>query len=176
MKIQKMKQIAIDRGGKCISDIYLNAKTKLLWECGEGHRWKAIPGNVERGRWCPHCAGVARLTIEEMQRIAEKRGGRCLSESYFNAQVKLKWECKEGHQWETAPDNIKNGTWCPKCSGKKKYTIKNMQEIALKYGGKCLSNSYKNTTTKLLWECKDGYKWEAIPGSIINGTWCPKCA
>lgn len=35
--------------------------------------------------------------IEDMQKLAEKRGGKCLSTEY--AYTKLEWECDEGHTW-----------------------------------------------------------------------------
>jgi hypothetical protein len=57
-----------------------------------------------------------RLTLEEMQRLAERKGGKCLSKEYKNAYTKLKWRCKKGHVWKTSPVGVKyKGTWCPKC-------------------------------------------------------------
>jgi hypothetical protein len=51
-----------------------------------------------------------------------------------------------------------------------------MQELAIQRGGKCLSKDYINIDTKLKWQCHCAYVWEAIPYSIKNGTWGPKCA
>ena len=51
-----MKDIAKSRNGKCLSPIYKNARTKLLWECAEGHQWEAVPDSVKRGSWCPKCS------------------------------------------------------------------------------------------------------------------------
>ena len=65
-----------------------------------------------------------RLTIEEMQKIAEIRGGKCLSPIYKNSVTKLKWQCKKGHQWFAAPSKIKFGQWCPICAGKTLKIIK----------------------------------------------------
>ena len=125
------QQIAIERGGKCLSETYTNNRIKLRWECVEGHQWEATPHDVKRNHWCPECAGNTKGTLEEMHQIAEERGGKCLSDTYLNSRTKLLWECAEGHQWETAPDSIKGGTWCPKCAGKAKGTIEEMQQIAL---------------------------------------------
>jgi len=50
-----MQQFAKRKGGKCLSEEYINAKTKLEWECRKGHRWFATPDNVTRGTWCPIC-------------------------------------------------------------------------------------------------------------------------
>lgn len=35
---------------------YVNAHTKIEWECENKHRWFATPHNISRGRWCPECA------------------------------------------------------------------------------------------------------------------------
>ena len=42
-------------------------------------------------------------------------------------------------------------------------------------GGECLASEYVNATTKLWWRCRDGHEWDALPGSIVQGTWCPVC-
>ena len=120
---------------------------------------------------------MAKLTIEEMREIAEKRGGKCLSNTYVNAETKLLWECTEGHKWEATTCSVKYSfTWCPYCAGSIKLTIEEMHDIAVERGGKCLSNTYVNTGTKLLWECVKGHKWEEKPSSIKSGKWCIECS
>lgn len=34
-------------------------------------------------------------TISECHKIAEERGGKCLSSSYKNNKQKIKWQCKK---------------------------------------------------------------------------------
>ena len=58
--IKEMQRIAGSRGGKCLSDTYVNGSTKLLWECAKGHQWKAIPHHVGRGSWCPYCSRLSK--------------------------------------------------------------------------------------------------------------------
>ena len=60
LTIEEMKSIAEGRGGKCLSDTYVNAQRNLLWECAEGHQWKAIPNSIKRGSWCQICARIDR--------------------------------------------------------------------------------------------------------------------
>jgi hypothetical protein len=148
----------------------------LLWQCKEGHQWEAVPHNIKRRRWCPFCAGVRNGTIEGMQGLAKARGGKCLSKEYINRQTKLTWQCEGGHQWQTAPSYVRRGHWCPTCAGQPIGTIEDMQKIGRNRGGQCLSREYTNSQTKLSWQCKEGHQWEALPGSIKNGTWCPVCA
>jgi hypothetical protein len=176
LKIKDIQELAIDRGGLCLSDEYINNRTKLKWQCKEGHIWEASVDNIKAGKWCPDCGGRKRLTIEEMQDIAKQRNGECLSKVYINNQAKLKWQCKEGHIWEAIPSNIKKGHWCPVCAGMRRLTIDDMQKIAKQRGGICLSEFYTNAKTKLKWQCKEGHVWEATPDSIKQGRWCPICS
>ena len=50
------KNLASNKKGECISDNYINANSKLTWECEKGHTWNAIPNSILRGTWCPDCA------------------------------------------------------------------------------------------------------------------------
>lgn len=306
--------MAAERHGRCLSPEYVNTKTKMLWECIEGHQWEATPNNVRKGTWCPICGhaspaeeftrhvlqeifevpfikirpdwnvtardtrleldgyneklslafehhglqhyevdGYFNKTLEDLERrveydnikkincnnrgvrlieipqldiydlerslelilceiidiapeltdqqkeaiirsfkgprqnkiveamsLAHKMGGVCLSETYVTAHTHLIWKCAEGHQWGALLSNILQGTWCPKCAGKKLLSIEEMHAIAAARGGKCLSENYTNNETKLLWECAEGHQWEAPPGTIKGykghkGAWCLVC-
>ena len=124
-ELKNLKDIAKDKEGECLSSKYINQKTSLKWGCKKGHIWMAQPGNIKSGKWCPKCsyeyrASLRRGNIEEMQKIAESRGGKCLSEKFVNVDTKLKWECKRGHIWEAVPSSIKRGSWCARCVRSKK--------------------------------------------------------
>ena len=53
--LEEMQEIAINRGGECLSKTYKNSQTKLEWKCHYGHKWKAVPNSVKHGTWCPRC-------------------------------------------------------------------------------------------------------------------------
>jgi hypothetical protein len=56
LTIELMRDIARGRGGDCLSQKYVNAKTKLRWRCGRCRReWDATPGSIRQGRWCRSC-------------------------------------------------------------------------------------------------------------------------
>ena len=56
-----MQKVASDRGGKCLSMVYLEANEKLMWECSEGHKWKATANMVKNDKtWCPTCSRIKR--------------------------------------------------------------------------------------------------------------------
>jgi hypothetical protein len=69
------KDAAKAKGGRCLSEQYINNKVKMRWECSEGHQWEAPSNSIRRGTWCAKCSGVSRLTIDEMKTIAHSRGG-----------------------------------------------------------------------------------------------------
>ncbi|MBP9749366.1 MAG: hypothetical protein KBD21_01395 [Candidatus Pacebacteria bacterium] len=175
-----LRKVAEEHGGKLISKIYLGTQSNHVWECSMGHKWKASPHNIKRGRWCPKCAieirgDATRLDIEQMYELAKKHGGKCLSTKYINAGTKLKWQCANGHIWESTPNKIQQGRWCAKCSRRYPLDMMEMQEIATKRGGRCLSTKYINARTRLRWQCSQGHEWEAVPDSVKRGTWCPMC-
>ena len=116
LSINDMYNVATERGGKCLSNIYINNSSKLKWQCSVGHIWEATPSNVRARHWCPYCAGQGKLQLNQLSKLAKDRGGKCLSHQYINSKSKLKWECAEGHKWETSAGSINAGQWCPDCS------------------------------------------------------------
>lgn len=185
--IQQMQEIAKYYGGKCLSTGYINNRTNLKWECSKSHQWEAPSERIKGGGWCKRCAALEiaerkKIKLEEMHQIAKERGGYCLSTSLENSKQNLKWKCGKGHIWEACSQSIKNKkSWCPRCSASKRnngrrLSIKELQEIAIRHGGKCLSTEYVNNRTKLRWECAAGHQWETNAFGVKNqGTWCPVC-
>lgn len=55
-KIDDMQELAASRGGQCLSDEFIDLKTRLRWRCGFGHEWEATPLLHRAGHWCPQCA------------------------------------------------------------------------------------------------------------------------
>ena len=174
--LQEMRKLAADRGGNCLSTTYTNAHSPLLWQCSKGHQWKTSPHSLLQGYWCAICSGNNKSTIEEMQKLAAARGGKCLSHEYTNTDTNLRWQCSKGHQWDAPPYRIIRGSWCSACAGKKKRTIEEMQQLAARRGGTCLSDRYTNAATHLTWQCGQGHQWQAKPSNIQQGRWCPICA
>jgi hypothetical protein len=118
LTIEEMQEIARNKEGKCLSKIYINANINLLWECKLGHKWLANANRIKNSNdWCPICSKNKKLTIEEMQKIAIEREGKCISKNYINCDTKLLWECQYGHQWMALPKSIKyDNNWCPVCN------------------------------------------------------------
>ena len=118
MSLEKLRDLAKEKNGECISKTYLGARQKHKWKCSKGHIWEAVPYNIKKGSWCPYCANRVPLGIDKMKEIATERGGKCLSEKYYNSQTKLLWECECGHQFEKSPNHmyINLFYWCYCCT------------------------------------------------------------
>ena len=172
--IEEFQALAANKGGRCLSTEYRNKESKLEWECSKGHTWLAIPNSVKRGSWCPTCNGRPVVTLEDMHRLAEKRGGACLSKEYLGDGVKLWWQCEKGHKWDAIPSAVKRNSWCPQCVGKRA-DIAKLQRMAAKWGGRCLSTKYVGALAQYEWECTEGHRFPAQANNVLN-YWCPKCA
>jgi len=175
--IEYFKQLAESKGGLCLSTDYVSCVHNLKFKCSLGHIWETKPYYLVNSSWCPQCNKSHKDNIETFQKIATENGGECLSKKYINTRTKLTFKCGQGHIWETKPHNVKlSKSWCPVCSNSIKLTINQMRELANKRDGKCLSETYIDSHTKLLWECKNRHQWMAKPSQIKNSNnWCPIC-
>lgn len=123
------------------------------------------------------------LTIEQLQRAAQRQGGECLSETYTNKRQRYRWRCAAGHEWEAGPLNILKGSWCRRCweetkAGKHlvlKDGLQQAQRIAEGRGGRCLSTEYTVGNGSIRWSCANGHEWNAVFTDVKRGTWCPQC-
>jgi hypothetical protein len=179
--IKDMQALAAKRGGKCLSEKYIDSVTKLKWICAKGHIWKSAPCNIINNCWCPTCGyelatEKQKDSIEKYRKIARQRGGKLLSKAYLNNRTPMLWECKKGHRWKARGANVLHmKAWCPYCYGNVRKTIEDMHNLAAKKNGKCLSKKYINTYTPLKWECRKRHVWSTPPGNISTGSWCPEC-
>lgn len=182
--MKRLRAAARDRGGKCLSTTYTKLADRYRFRCAEGHEWEAVGLDVTRGAWCRQCANVKKSVayrradgLEVMRAHALGRGGVCLATEYAGNDAYYRFRCAHGHEWETQGAKIFRGSWCPRCQNKGNvYDISDMRRLAKVHGGRCLSRTYKNATTKLEWECANGHRWSAVPGSIVAGRWCRACS
>lgn len=55
--IKICKDFALKKNGKCLSEKYVNALTKMKWECESNHKWETAFNEIKnRGSWCPYCS------------------------------------------------------------------------------------------------------------------------
>ena len=174
-----MRELAVSRGGQCLSKRYINAWTKLRWRCADGHEWESAPANIKSGSWCHKCGRIVtseklRLSVKHLHAAAKQHGGKCLSKEYKYANTRYLWRCAENHEWLATLTNVKTGTWCPHCAGRCQ-DIEDMRRLAKERGGDCISKEFRGMRSKLRWRCALGHEWEAVPFALKVGGWCPSC-
>ncbi len=113
--------LAQERDWELLSDEYISQEIGLDFKCLNcGHEWHADHPNrlIYHGHGCPSCSQRLKYNIEDMKIIAEERGGKCLSNEYYNNRTKLLWKCGIcGHEWRATPKSIMiRDSWCPQCA------------------------------------------------------------
>ena len=177
--LEDAKKVAEKNKGECLSTVYINSSTKMLWRCKNNHTWNASYNQVNSKKsWCPACAGCQKNTLEDAKKVAVENKGECLSTDYINAHEHMLWRCKNNHTWNASYNQVSsNGSWCLICSGKQKKTLEDAKKVAEKNEGECLSTVYINSDTHMLWRCKNSHEWNATYDNVTNrGRWCPSCA
>lgn len=176
LTIDAMKKLAIDRGGECLSNIYINSRHELKWKCCRNHEWLEIPKHITSGRWCKKCADENKM------------------KSNFNHRDDVEGDhivkCSNGHILPFGRINVKDDEWCGLCRlSKTRYNnaLKDLgrcKEYLSKFNGKLISSEedilkqcetkiFKSCPIKIL--CKNKHEWETSLDSLSHGHWCTKC-
>ncbi len=179
-KIREMQIMAKKRGGKCLSTIYNNSQSKLIFQCSNMHEWETTPSSITEDHWCPKCARKenAKKTsgnLEDVHKLARLRGGVCLSNEYINSKTKLRFRCAKMHEWETGPINVSQGRWCPFCGHSVRLSIDEVHQVLQNKQGRLISGEYLNQRSKMKVQCKEGHVWLTDFHRLKRGDWCAKC-
>ena len=76
LTLAEIQADAARRGGRCLSETYVDSLTLMDWECGQGHRWRAVAHAIRQGHWCKRCADErARFPVQTVKDVAAARGG-----------------------------------------------------------------------------------------------------
>ena len=115
LTIEHFHQLAELEGGRCLSSVYKNQRTRLNLVCRLGHRWTTSAVSLTLGTWCPYCAGT-RISLETVREFASNHGGVCHADSFRNKRQPLEWSCKAGHRWTANFNTMRNRkSFCLKC-------------------------------------------------------------
>jgi len=177
VNISDAQQLAFSNQGRCMSRSVQDSRDILEWMCSEGHIWNTSFNIIQRGHWCPHCAGNIRKSIQDMQNIAQTLGGECLSHEYVSRYDNLSWKCSFGHSFEESSHNILQGSWCPSCRRRniEKQFLDEATCLAQKQKGNCVSKAWISSKEPLVWLCCNGHAFQATLQNVRNGYWCGTC-
>lgn len=167
-----------------------------------GYEWQALPGNLLKGKGCPHCG---KKSSSQKRRKSSEQFLAELSivnptiqiiSSYSTYNELVECNCLIcGNKWSAQPANILRGRSCPVCA-KERRKQSQKQKLLSKSGSLLEINPSlakewhpsKNTALtpaqvtpgsgkKAWWLCPDcGHEWAAVIGSRNKGHNCPKCA
>lgn len=95
------------------------------------------------------------------------------------------WKCQVcGGGWQSKVKNRTNGSGCPYCAGRK--VLNGFNDLATTHAhiaaqwirsehGKTTCEVSAGSHEKVLWECENGHRWNAIVKSRVAGNNCPYC-
>ncbi len=183
--IKDCKEKAREKGGRCLSVTYVNARQHLRWQCQKGHRWSTAWHHIQNGQWCCKCsmkeAGLQKRDgIEKMQKMAKINGGRLVSKISLTSGEKLEWECRNKHHFFASPNSVQQGNWCRKCS-RNEYSNKMANLLFQKV--KAVASSHSGVVNRVEGErhqavaaCRNGHTWQSHLKALLRSkTWCRAC-
>jgi ribosomal protein S27E len=182
IELEKIKKLAKEHGGECLSSIYTGHNCRMQFRCAEGHIWTSGIASIKQGHWCLQCSNKTNITVIEIKTISNSKNIEFLNDSYIRNSDYLDFRCKQcGNEWKSTYNNLQYRKGCPICSRKagsekRKKDISVYQEAAIKKGGKCISIEINSCFEKLEWECGAGHRWLGRADQIKNTKkWCPIC-
>ncbi|UVD36523.1 hypothetical protein RCXUPER_105 [Rhodobacter phage RcXuper] len=147
--------------------------------CSEGHVWEARLNSVlNRGSGCPHCAGKATLTVEEIERRLGERGFELAGPYVGTTHKPTPLRCAEGHEWNGRLDGVLNsGYGCPHCSGNAPIPVEEIARRLAERGFELAGPYIGNVSTSTPLRCSEGHEWNTRLTHVLHkGTGCPHCA
>lgn len=166
---------------------YTSSSQKIKCRCLiDGHEWGTVWGHLKRGTGCPEC-GIKKTKEKQkfstdyvFSKISDIHPDiTILSRDYVNSIGALSCQCNiDGHIWESNFSRLQQGHGCPKCAGKLKLTLKEVKKKLREMNPniEITSGEYTNNNTSMRLKCNvDGHEWNAVWGSLSQGSGCPMC-
>lgn len=171
-------------GCELLSKEYKGTRSCVEYITRCGHKHKIWVNNFLSGvgRYCPKCKkrkSRRKLTLDVVKEIFRQKGCHLLSPQFVDTYTPLEYVCQCGHKNKIPLYRFDRGQGlvCPKCSGSKKKTIKEVQDIFKENGCTLLSTSYKWNREKLEYIASCGHKHTIKASAFFEGEGrlCPKC-
>lgn len=99
-----------------LSSEYKNAFDRLSYVCPNNHKHYIKWNDWQQGHRCPYCAGVGKLTMDEVRESFRREGYELISDTYINSKTKLDYICSSGHLNSVKWNDWNHGVRCPICS------------------------------------------------------------
>jgi hypothetical protein len=176
LAFQKVQDGFKKQGLTLLDTKYVNSSTPMQYRCDIGHEGRLKWNHVQQGHGCAKCAGVAKLTLKEVQEGFRKQRLTLLDLEYVNCFTPMRYLCDMGHEGKMAWSSVRQGKGCAKCAGNVKPEHKEVQEGFRKQGLTLLDLEYVNSFTPIRYQCDAGHEGEKSWASVQQGYGCAKCA
>lgn len=185
-----VKNFCNKKGGKCLSNEYINSYTKLSFECKRGHKWKArFDTLLYYDCWCRKCQLIElhdKMYKTICKFVKSKNGTVLISrKDYINSNMLIPVRCKNGHTWNMNYGNsVILGRWCPICNGgvllnehqKDKLRKEIISKLfSLKYSLKSPLSSIKSCESKFNVSCDKNHIFTTSLSRLRSSRRCPFC-
>ena len=97
-----------------LTDVYENARQKLLYICPNGHHHAITWYNWFKGKRCYYC-NKWKFSIDIVRKAFELEGYELLSKVYHNTETKLRYVCNNNHRHSITWQKWQQGRRCPVC-------------------------------------------------------------
>ena len=105
-----------ERGCELLESEYINARTKMKFECKCGNISDIIWNSFkQQNAYCRKCSGTEKLTYEYVNNYFKEQNCELLESEYINAKTKMKYRCKCGNEHTTNWNNFQRGKRCINC-------------------------------------------------------------
>lgn len=172
-----------------------------FWKCFIcDHIWNTSYDRIQSGTWCPKCKHRIRKTIDDYINLPKLKykNGKYLGVTDENGTLNLNiipktvsdnsalWECFIcNYRWNATYNDINNGVWCLKCSGRLNKTINDyinlprlcgkngsyigiLEETGFYNSNKIPENIHTSTSYWICYFCN--HKWCARYNDIQQGS------
>ena len=180
-------------------DLKRSSGYNAWWKCPVcGGEWRTNVKNRTNGSGCPFCAGRMALRGKtDLQTLYPNIAMQWSEENVARpwevtpgSHKKVKWKCKEGHQWMAEVKSRVSGSGCPYCSGRLaipgKTDLRTLHPEVLDEWDWEKNVVDPSTITpysskKYWWVCKEcGHEWQASLSHRVGGgkrkqKGCPYC-
>lgn len=128
----------------------------------------------------------SQLTPQHYHEIASNRGFMWIGEFPSSGQVKTTWQCVNGHTWQAAYRNLRNGSGCPACYDQRRgdYRKRELSDyliLAEKLSLTLVGDIPPFTADKALWRCANGHEFQSAYRNLRDavtyntGNGCSAC-
>lgn len=171
-----LREKADSLGLTCPEPQFLGWRNAHRFRCSFGHEFALTPTAVMRAlARCPACEQEDH--VAKLQSEATRTGLQLLEYTTGHGGQRLSLRCPQGHAWTGRM--IKSCPVCEKAAAglavDDAQRLKGLRELAEDRGGQCLAPAYLGQTKLHRFLCERGHEFDAMPGGVHRGRWCPEC-